>query len=61
MSYQIISLLSSTGKVIENEVAELLSDKAERRVLLSECQFGSKKKWSGIDPARIMVDRAHAE
>jgi hypothetical protein len=59
-SYRTISLLSCMGKVIEKVVAELLSDKAERRALLSDGQFGSRKKRSAIDAAAIMVDRAHA-
>jgi hypothetical protein len=29
------------GKVVEKVVAELLSDEAERRALLSDSQFGS--------------------
>jgi len=48
------------GKVVEKVVAELLSDKPERRALLSDAQFGSRKKRSAIDAAAIMVDRAHA-
>jgi len=39
---------------------ELLSDEAERRTLLSDGQFGSRKERSAIDAAAIMVDRAHA-
>jgi hypothetical protein len=48
------------GKVVEKVVAELLSDEAERRALLSDSQFGSRKKRSAIDAAAIMVDRAHS-
>jgi len=48
------------GKVVEKVVAELLSDEAERRALLSDSQFGSRKKRLAIDTAAIMVDRAHA-
>jgi hypothetical protein len=58
MSYRTISLLNCMGKVIENVVAELLSNEAERRALLSDGQFGSRKTWSVIDAAAIMVDRA---
>jgi len=54
------SLLSCMGKVVEKVVAELLSDEAERRALLSDGQFGSRKKRLAIDAAGIMVDRAHA-
>jgi len=48
------------GKDVEKVVAELLSDEAERRALLSDGQFGSRKKRLAIDAAAIMVDRAHA-
>jgi len=46
--------------VFEKVVAELLSEEAERRGLMSDRQFGSRKGWSAIDGAAIMVDRAHA-
>jgi len=59
-AYRSISLHSCMGKVVEKVVAELLSEKAERRGLLSDGQFGSRKGWSAIDAAVIMVDRAHA-
>ena len=58
-SYRLISLLSCMGKLVKKVVAKLLSDEAERRALLSDGQFGSRKKRSGIDAAAIMVDRAH--
>jgi len=48
------------GKVLEKVLAELPSDKAERRVLLNNGQFGCRKKRSAIDSAAIMVDGAHA-
>jgi hypothetical protein len=48
------------GNVVEKVVAELLSDEAERRGLLSDGQFGSRRGRSAIDVAAIMVDRAHA-
>jgi hypothetical protein len=59
-AYRSISLLSCMGKVDEKVVAELLSDEAERRGLLSNGQFGSRRGRSSIDAAAIMVDRAHA-
>ena len=59
-SYRTISLLSCMGKVVEKVVAELVSDEAERRALLRDSPFGSRKKWLAIDGAAIMVDRAHA-
>jgi len=55
-----LSLLSCMGKVVEKVVAELLSDEAERRGLLSDGQLGSRRGRSAIDAAAIMVDRAHA-
>jgi hypothetical protein len=59
-AYCAISLLSCMGKVVQKVVAELLSDQAERRGLLSDGQFGSRRGRSAIDTAAIMVDRAHA-
>jgi len=59
-AYRSISLLSCMGKVVEKVAAELLSEEAERRGLLSDGQFGSRKGRSAIDAAAIMVDRAHA-
>jgi hypothetical protein len=59
-AYRTISLLSCMGKVVEKVVAELLSEEAERRGLLCDGQFGSRKGRSAIDAAAIMVDKAHA-
>ena len=59
-AYRSISLLSCMGKVVEEVVTELLSDEAERRGLLSDGQFGSRRGRSAIDAVAIMVDRAHA-
>jgi len=59
-AYRSISLLSCMGKVVEKVAAELLSEEAEGRGLLSDGRFGSMKGWSAIDAAAIMVDRAHA-
>jgi len=59
-AYRSISLMSSTGKVVEKVVAELLSGEAQRRALLSDGQFGSRKGHSAINAAAIVVDRAHA-
>jgi hypothetical protein len=58
--YRMIPLRSCMRKVFEKFVAELLSDKAERRALLSDGQFASREKRLPIDAAAIMVDRAHA-
>jgi len=59
-AYRSISLLRCMGKVVEKVVAELLSDEAERRGLLSDGQFGSRRGRSAIDAVAIMVDRSHA-
>jgi len=48
------------GIVVEIVAAELLSEEAERRGLLSDSQFESRKGRSAIDAAAIMVGRAHA-
>jgi len=58
-AYRSILLLSSIGKVVENIVAELLSEEAEERGHRSDGQFGSRKGRSGIDAAAFMVNRAH--
>jgi hypothetical protein len=42
-AYRSISLLSCMGKVVEKVAAELLSEEAEKRGLLSDGQFGSRK------------------
>ena len=55
-AYRSLSLLSCMGKLIEKVSAELLSEEAERRGLLSDGQFGSRKGRSAIDAAAIMVD-----
>jgi len=60
MAYRSISLLSCMGNVVEKVAAELLSDEAKGRGLLSDGQFGSGKGRSAIVAAAIMVDRAHA-
>jgi hypothetical protein len=54
------SLLSCMGKVVEKVVTELLSEEAERRGLISNGHFRSRKGRSGTDAAAIMVDRGHA-
>ena len=58
-SYRSILLLNCMGNVVEKVVADLLSDEGERRGLLSDGQFGSRRGRSGIDAASIMVYRAH--
>jgi hypothetical protein len=59
-SSRTISLFSCMVPVVEKVVAELLSDEPKRRALLSESQFGSRKKRSAMVAKTIMVDRAHA-
>jgi hypothetical protein len=54
--YHMTSLLSCMGNVVEMIVAELLSEEAERKGLLSDEQFGNREGRSGIDTAAIMVD-----
>jgi len=46
--------------VVEKVAAELPSEEAKRRGLLSDGQFGSRKGRSASDAAAIMVNRAHA-
>jgi len=58
--YRTISLLSGIGKVVEIVVAELLVEKAERRELLVDGHYVSRKMRLAIDAVAIMVDRAHA-
>jgi hypothetical protein len=48
------------GKVVEKVVADLISDEAQRRALLSDGQFYRRKKRSGIHAAAIIVDLVHA-
>jgi len=45
---------------VEKVTAELLSEEAKRRGLLSDRQFGSRKGRSAINAVAIVVDRAHA-
>jgi hypothetical protein len=59
-SYGMISLLSCTGNVVETVLAELLTNEATRRLLLSDGKFGSRKKLSAVYEAAIIVDRAHS-
>jgi len=59
-AYCFISLLSCMGTEVEKVAAELWSEKANRRGLLSDGHFGSRNGRSAIDAAAIMVDRAHA-
>jgi len=59
-AYRSISLLSCMGTVVNNVVAELLSEEAGRRRLLSDRDFGSRKGRSAVDAEAIKVDRAHA-
>jgi hypothetical protein len=48
------------GKVVKKVVAELLSEEAERKGLLTNGQFGSSKLRSAIDRAAIVANRALA-
>jgi hypothetical protein len=59
-SYRMISLFRWDGKVVDNVVAELLSDKDKKIPLLIDCSFGSRMKWLPIDAAPNMVSRIHS-
>jgi hypothetical protein len=59
-AYRSISLLRCMGKGAKNVVAGLQSDEAERRGLLSDGQFGSRRGRSATNAAGIMVATAHA-
>jgi len=59
-AYLSISLSSCIRKVVEKVLAELRSEEAERRGLLSDGQFGSRTGRSAINAAAIINDRAHA-
>ena len=48
------------GKVVEKVVTALLAEEAERRRLLSNGHYGSRKRRSAIEAAAIIVDRVHA-
>jgi hypothetical protein len=48
------------GKLVEKVVAELLLEEAEKRELLSEGRYRSRKGRSAVDAVAIMVDSAHA-
>jgi len=55
-----ISQLSCMGKVVAKVVAELLAEETERRALLSDSQFWTRKRRSQIDARAIPVQRAPA-
>jgi hypothetical protein len=57
--YHTISFLSCLEKVVENVVAEMSSEHAEKNGQLNDAQFGSSKRQSVIDAAAIMINRAH--
>jgi len=48
------------GHMVENVVPELLPEDADSSRLLSDGQFEIRKRWSAIDAAAIMVDRAYS-
>lgn len=59
-TYCSITLMSCIGKVVKTVFAELVSEDGERRELLSDRQFGSRKGQSTMDAATHMVDKSHA-
>jgi len=48
------------GEAVKTVVAELLAKDADRRVLLSDGQYGSRKWRLAINAVAIRVDREHA-
>jgi len=58
-AYSFIAQLSCIGKVVEKVVAELLAKEAGIRELLSNGQYGNRKRRLAINVAAIMVDWAH--
>jgi hypothetical protein len=60
-AYSSISLLHCRRNGVEKGVAEQLAEDAERRGLLNDGQYGSIKRWSAMDAAALMVDRAQTE
>jgi hypothetical protein len=55
-----VLVLSCVGRVVEIVVEELLAEVAERRGLLSDGQYGSRKRRLEIDAVAIMVNSTHA-
>ena len=60
MAYTSIPLLSCMGSEAEKVVTEWMSEEAERRRLLSNASFGTRKEQSAIDAVAIMVGSTHA-
>jgi hypothetical protein len=58
--YRVIEKLCCMGKVIWKVVADMPSEEAAQRGLLTNGQFRNRKGHSAIDAAAIMVDRVHA-
>jgi hypothetical protein len=56
-AYRVIALLNCLGKVAEKVVANKLSDLVERRDLLHQGQFGSRKGRSAIDAVAVLMNR----
>jgi hypothetical protein len=54
--WRFIPPLCCIGNVVETVVAGLLAEEAERRGLLRDGQYGSRKRRSAIDLAALMVD-----
>jgi hypothetical protein len=57
--YHSSSVLSSMGKVDEKVEAELLAEWTERRELICDGQYGSKRMLSAIDAVAFIVGTAH--
>jgi hypothetical protein len=58
-AHRTLLLFSCIRRVVEKVAAELLSEDAERKGLLNDEQFGSRKSWSAIDAVAIMNDKTH--
>jgi hypothetical protein len=56
-AYRVISLLNCIGKVAEKVVANKLADIVERRDLLHDGQFGSRRGRSAIDAVAVLINR----
>jgi Reverse transcriptase (RNA-dependent DNA polymerase) len=55
--YQVISLSSCLGKVVEKVVAELITDHCESRQTLHKGQMGSRKRCSAVDAVACLIQK----
>lgn len=59
-SYEMMSALRCTRKILDEVVVELQSDECRRSAQLCDGQFGIRKTSLASDAAAIMVDRAYS-